>query len=64
MEFAHEVDRLGNSYCIDDSSLPNLVMLPHLGPVKPGDAVYQNTSRLHRESRKPSRYGSTLVSPE
>jgi hypothetical protein len=44
--YAYEVDGFGNSYCIDDSSLPNLLMLPYLGAVKPGDAVYQNTRRL------------------
>ena len=44
--YAYEVDGFGNSYCIDDSSLPNLLMLPYLGAVKPGDAVYHNTRRL------------------
>jgi len=44
--YAYEVDGFGNSYCIDDSSLPNLLMLPYLGAVKRGDAVYQNTRRL------------------
>ena len=51
--YAYEVDGLGNSYCMDDSSLPNLLMLPYLGAVKPGDAIYQNTRRLLLSAENP-----------
>jgi meiotically up-regulated gene 157 (Mug157) protein len=44
--YAYEVDGFGNSYCMDDSSLPNLLMLPYLGAVKRDDAVYRNTRHL------------------
>jgi len=44
--YAYEVDGYGNSYCMDDSSLPNLLMLPYLGAVKRNDPVYHNTRRL------------------
>lgn len=44
--YAFEVDAFGNSYCTDDGNIPNLLSLPYLGAVKPGDKVYLNTRKL------------------
>ena len=44
--YAYEVDAFGNSYCIDDGNIPNLLSLPYLGAVKADDVVYRNTRRF------------------
>ena len=59
--YAYEVDGYGNSYCIDDSSLPNLLMLPYLGAVKPGNAIYQNTRRLLLSDQNPYYFKGTAA---
>ncbi|HNQ73876.1 MAG TPA: glycoside hydrolase family 125 protein [Verrucomicrobiota bacterium] len=44
--YAFEVDAYGNYYCTDDGNIPNLLSLPYLGAVKPGDKTYLNTRKL------------------
>jgi len=44
--YAYEVDGYGNSYCMDDANVPDLLSLPYLGAAKPEDPVYLNTRRF------------------
>lgn len=44
--YAYEVDAYGNSYCIDDGNIPNLLSLPYLGAVKSDDKIYRHTRRF------------------
>ena len=44
--YAYEVDAFGNYYCTDDGNIPNLISLPYLGAVKPGDKIYLTTRKL------------------
>lgn len=51
--YAYEVDAFGNFYCIDDGNIPNLLSLPYLGAVKPGDEIYLNTRRFVLSENNP-----------
>lgn len=51
--YAFEVDAYGNYYCTDDGNIPNLLSLPYLGAVKPGDKTYLNTRQLLLSSDNP-----------
>lgn len=44
--FAMEVDGFGNALFQDDANVPNLLGLPYLGAVKPGDKIYKRTRKF------------------
>jgi meiotically up-regulated gene 157 (Mug157) protein len=51
--YAYEVDAFGNSYCIDDGNIPNLLSLPYLGAVKADDKIYAHTRRFVLSASNP-----------
>lgn len=48
-----EIDGFGNTLCMDDANVPNILSLPYLGYCKNDDAVYKNSRKFSLSKNNP-----------
>jgi len=58
----YEIDGYGNSYCIEESTVPSLLSLPYLEVFGFGDPLYRNTRRFLLSDANPYYYRGKAVS--